>query len=54
MFPSVDLLGDLDLFLFFFFQLLLFLFIFLYSRFLLVTHFIHISVYMSIPIYWET
>ena len=27
------------------------LFIFLYSRFLLVIHFIHISVYMSIPIY---
>ena len=26
------------------------LFIFLYSRFLLVTNFIHISVYMSIPI----
>ena len=27
------------------------LFIFLYSRFLLVIHFIHISVYVSIPIY---
>ena len=35
-------------FLFFFFNLILF--IFLYSRFLLVIHFIHISEYMSIPI----
>ena len=36
---------------FFFFEFLNFiLFIFLYSRFLLVIHFIHISVYMSIPI----
>ena len=36
---------------FFFFELLNFiLFIFLYSRFLLVIYFIHISVYMSIPI----
>ena len=35
----------------FFFEFLYFiLFIFLYSRFLLVIHFIHISVYMSIPI----
>ena len=38
-------------FIFFFFEFLNFiLFIFLYSRFLLVIHFIHISVYMSIPI----
>ena len=38
--------------LFFFFLNFRILFIFLYSRFLLVIHFIHISVYMSIPI-WE-
>ena len=37
-------------FMYFFFQFLNFiLFLFLYSRFLLVIHFIHISVYMSIP-----
>ena len=35
---------------FYFFFLFLLNFIFLYSRFLLVIHFIHISVYMSIPI----
>ena len=35
---------------FFFLFLNFILFIFLYSRFLLVIHFIHISVYMSIPI----
>ena len=35
---------------FLFFYFFEFYFIFLYSRFLLVIHFIHISVYMSIPI----
>ena len=34
----------------FYFTFFWILFIFLYSRFLLVIHFIHISVYMSIPI----
>ena len=33
-----------------FYFFLIYLFIYLYSRFLLVTYFIHISVYMSIPI----
>ena len=33
-----------------FFHFVEFYFIFLYSRFLLVIHFVHISVYMSIPI----
>ena len=35
---------------FYFFWNFWILFYFLYSRFLLVTHFVHISVYMSIPI----
>ena len=44
--------GQLIVFLFFEF-LNFILFIFLYSRFLLVIYFIHISVYMSIPKFLE-
>ena len=35
---------------FFFLFKIFFIYLFLYSRFLLIIHFIHISVYMSIPI----
>ena len=44
------ILPDLFIIYLFSFEFLNFLFIFLYSRFLLVICFIHISVYMSIPI----
>ena len=46
----VFILSMIICFFFFSFFKNLILFIFLYSRFLLVTYFIHISVYMSIPI----
>ena len=50
----LQLLVESGFYLFYFLILILFfnliLFIFLYSRFLLVIHFIHISVYMSILI----